>query len=134
MALKKNPHYVQPLNLFNDQPCPESLDYPEALCVSTTKRESLNSRIRFQPHMWVQLVTVLKQRPVASQSVCVLKRESRGTKHLSNGKVREWQTPWGAAVLTNHQITWVGPPLQLEKLISTCQSIHFRTLKNLSTS
>lgn len=52
----------------------QSLDCPEALCVSTTKRESLNSRIRFQPHMWVQLVTVLKQRPVVSQSVCVEKR------------------------------------------------------------
>lgn len=109
----------------------QSLDYPEALCVSTTKRESLNSRIRFQPHMWAQLVTVLKQRPVVSQCVCW--KESRGTKHLSNEKVREWQTPWGAAVLTNHQITWVGPPL-LKKLISTCQSIHFRTLKTLSTS
>lgn len=48
----------------------QSLDYPEALCVSTTKRESLNSRIRFQPHMWAQLVTVLKQRPVVSQCVC----------------------------------------------------------------
>lgn len=62
----------------------QSLDCPEALCGSTTKRENLNSPIRFQSHMWVQLVTVLKQRPVVSQSVCV--EESHGGETLKQWK------------------------------------------------
>lgn len=73
MALKKKIHIM-----FNPKTSlmtrlVQSLDCPEALCVSTTKRESLNSPLRFQPHMWVQPVTVLKQSPVVSQSVCVEK-------------------------------------------------------------
>lgn len=74
MVLKKKVHIMFNPKTYLMTSLVQSLDCPEALCVSTTKRESLNSRIRFQPHMWVQLVTVLKQRPVVSQSVCVEKR------------------------------------------------------------
>lgn len=70
MALKKKIHIMFNPKTYLMTSLVQSLDYPEALCVSTTKRESLNSRIRFQPHMWAQLVTVLKQRPVVSQCVC----------------------------------------------------------------